>query len=71
MKTVKESKIVYKTINITEEEQLFCKQILELVPNVIADEAVSKYYESHEDELLKNFLEDIANTGCLDLRDYE
>ena len=71
MKITKETKIVYRTIDATNEEQTFCKQILELISNVIVDEAVSKYYELHKDELLRNFFEDIANTGYIDLHEYE
>ena len=71
MKITKDTKIVYKTIEATKEEQIFCKQILELVPNVIVEEAVSKYYENHEDELLRGFLDDIATRGYIDLSDYE
>lgn len=71
MTVEKEKKVVYKNIIATQEEQKFCKYILELIPEVIADKAVSEYYENHEDELLINFLEDIANTGNIDVSEYE
>lgn len=71
MKITKETKIVYTAINATKEEQTFCKQILELVPQVIVDEAVNEYYRNHADELLSGFLEDIAERGYIDLCDYE
>lgn len=71
MTVEKEKKVVYKNIQATQEEQRFCKHILELIPEVIVEGAVSKYYGNHEDELLRNFLEDIANAGWIDLSDYE
>lgn len=71
MTVEKETKVVYKNIQATQEEQRFCKHILELIPDVIVEEAVSKYYENHEDELLSGFLDDIATKGYIDLHDYE
>lgn len=71
MKIIEETKIIYKTIDATNEEQVFCKQIFELVSDVITNNAVSEYYKNHEDELLSGFLDDIAARGCIDLRDYE
>ena len=70
MKITKETKIVYETIEATKEEQTFCKQILELIPQVIVNEAVNEYYRNHADELLSGFLNDIAARGYIDLYDY-
>lgn len=71
MKIAKENKIIYKALDVTEEEQKFCAQIIKLAEDAIADSAVSSYYENHEDELILGFLQDISNAGCLDLCDYE
>lgn len=71
MKITKESKIIYKALEITSEEQAFCEQIIKLAEDAIADGAVASYYENHEDELILGFLQDIAGSGCLDLHDYE
>lgn len=71
MTVEKEEKVIYKIIEATKEEQAFCKQLLELVPNVIVDEAVADYYKNHEDELLNGFLDDIATCGYIDLSEYE
>jgi hypothetical protein len=71
MKITKETKIVYKALEITPEEKAFCEQIIKLAEDAIADEAVAPYYENHEDELILGFLQDIANAGAVDLHDYE
>jgi len=71
MTVEKEKKVVYKNINATQDEQRFCAHLFSLIQDVITDKAVSKYYENHKDELLRNFLEDIASVGYINLSDYE
>ena len=69
MVVTKETKIIYNVHN-ADENQAFCEQIIKLAEDVIEDRAVHSYYCEHRNELILEFIEDIAKKGSLDLRNY-
>ena len=71
MVVTKEKKIIYDILDIDNADKAFCEQIYKLAMDVIVDKAVSPYYQNHKDELLAGFIQDIANTGDLNISDYE
>lgn len=71
MIVTKEKKIIYGVLDIDDAEKAFCEQIYKLATDVIIDKAVSLYYQNHKEELILGFIQDIANTGNLDISDYE
>jgi len=71
MVVTKEKKVIYDVIDIENAEKAFCEQIYKLAMDAIIDKAVSPYYQNHKEELLSGFIQDIANTGSLNISDYE
>jgi hypothetical protein len=70
MVVTKEVKTIYNVLDIDDSDKAFCEQIVKLAEDVIADKAVNSYYCGHRNELLLEFIEDIAEKGSLDLRSY-
>ena len=70
MVVTKETKVIYNVLD-ADEDQAFCEQIIKLAEDVIKDRAVNSYYCEHRNELILEFIEDIAEKGSLDLRSYK